>query len=78
MTTLDLLTRGGRGVVVGFDEARGDAASIRRLQDLGFRVGESVEYLRRAPMGDPVVFRVCDYEMCLRRREAALIRVDAA
>ena len=31
--------------------------------------------LRRAPMGDPVVYRVSDYELCLRRQEARLIQV---
>lgn len=75
MTTLDLLPRGSRGTVIGFDEAACDEKSLCRLQDLGFRPGEEVEFVRKAPMGDPVVFRVCDYEMCLRRREARLINV---
>lgn len=78
MTTLDLLQRGGRATVTGFDEQACEAGSLERLKDLGFRLGVDVEFVRKAPMGDPVVFRVCDYEMCLRRRDARLIQVDLA
>ena len=52
------------------------APEARRLRELGFREGEQIEVVRRAPMGDPMVFRVCDYELCLRRRDAGAIRVD--
>lgn len=45
----------------------------RRLNDLGFVPGAVVDVLRRAPLGDPVVYRVCDYEVCLRRDQAALV-----
>jgi ferrous iron transport protein A len=33
--------------------------------------------LRRAPMGDPTIYRVLDTELCIRRREARLIEVVA-
>lgn len=48
---------------------------IRRLRNLGFVPGRIATPLRRAPMGDPVVYRVSDYELCLRRHEARLIQV---
>ena len=32
--------------------------------------------LRRAPLGDPVVYRVADYELCLRRHEARMVHVE--
>ena len=32
--------------------------------------------MRRAPLGDPVVYRVADYELCLRRHEARIVRVE--
>ena len=32
--------------------------------------------MRRAPLGDPVVYRVTDYELCLRRHEARIIQVE--
>ncbi|MBO3725074.1 ferrous iron transport protein A [Actinomyces bowdenii] len=47
----------------------------RRLQDLGIMPGRPIKVLRRAPLGDPTVFLVADYELCLRKRDAALIQV---
>ncbi|MFF8925938.1 ferrous iron transport protein A [Streptomyces longwoodensis] len=46
----------------------------RRLADLGFTPGTLVEVVRRAPLRDPVVYRVKDYEVCLRREQAACVR----
>jgi ferrous iron transport protein A len=31
--------------------------------------------IRRAPLGDPTIYRVQDTELCLRRQEALLIEV---
>ena len=50
---------------------------IKRLRNLGFVPGRIATPLRRAPMGDPVVYRVSDYELCLRRQEARLVEVTA-
>ena len=38
--------------------------------------GRTVTPLRRAPLGDPVVYRVADYELCLRRQEARMVQVE--
>ena len=38
--------------------------------------GRTVTPLRRAPLGDPVVYRVADYELCLRRHEARMVNVE--
>ncbi|WP_225860703.1 MULTISPECIES: FeoA family protein [Streptomyces] len=46
-----------------------------RLRDLGFTPGAVVEVVRRAPLRDPVVYRVKDYEVCLRRAQAACVHV---
>ncbi|RAV32240.1 FeoA family protein [Corynebacterium heidelbergense] len=46
----------------------------RRLTDFGFDEGVEVTMLRRAPLGDPCVYRVRDYDLCLRRREAGAIQ----
>ncbi|MGC4934616.1 FeoA family protein [Gordonia sp. DT30] len=45
----------------------------RRMVSLGFSPGATVTKVRRALLGDPCVYRVADYEMCLRAREAAHI-----
>jgi ferrous iron transport protein A len=53
----------------------GDDAIARRLADLGMRPGMTVECLRRAPLGDPSVFELCGYQLCLRSSESARVRV---
>ena len=57
-----------------------DAASTagRRLLDLGFVPDTRVRVVRRAPLGDPIAFSLRGTQLCLRRVEAALIRVQAA
>lgn len=63
------------GHVVRVVSIAGDDAIARRLADLGVRVGMRVECLRRAPLGDPSVFELCGYQLCLRRTESARVRV---
>ena len=53
----------------------GQDAALTRLGELGFTPGTVVEVVRRAPLRDPVVYRVKDYEICLRRTEARRIGV---
>lgn len=73
-TSVAGLRRGARAVVDGLGEGL-PAASARRLLDLGFVPGAVVEFVRRAPMADPVIVRVADYDIALRREQAAHIRV---
>jgi ferrous iron transport protein A len=47
--------------------------TVRRLHDLGFTPGTVVRVVRRAPLRDPVLYRVKDYDVCLRRAQAAHI-----
>jgi ferrous iron transport protein A len=54
------------------------AATVGRLADLGFTVGTVVQVVRRAPLRDPVIYRVKDYEVCLRRAQAACVQVSGA
>ena len=72
--TLGDLRRGDRARISGYGAA--DPQITRRLFDLGLCVGAEVEVVRVAPMQDPVIFRVADYELALRRREARGILVD--
>ncbi|GAB1640821.1 FeoA family protein [Krasilnikovia sp. MM14-A1259] len=53
----------------------GSAVTARRLMDLGFTTGTEVQVVRRAPLRDPVVYRVKDYEICLRRAQASCVQV---
>lgn len=61
--------------VAGFCE-NADSVVAQRLHDLGFREGATVECIRRAPLGSPLMFRVCDTDICLRKQQAALIKVS--
>jgi Fe2+ transport system protein FeoA len=47
------------------------------LAHLGFLPGASVEVLRRAPAGDPTVYRIDGVEVALRRETARLITVES-
>ena len=72
-TTLDQVPIGDSVRVVSVS---GDDPIARRLGDLGIRAGVEVECLRRAPLGDPSVFELCGYQLCLRRTESARVRVQ--
>jgi len=73
--TLAHLQRGQRARVVGYGEGIEDSAA-RRLFDLGLSPGIEVEMVRRAPLRDPVIYRVGDYEIALRREQSTAIHVD--
>ena len=68
------LPPGGRATVVG-TLPQAPPAVASRLAHLGFRSTAHVDVIRRAPLGDPTIYRVQDTELCLRRREAQLIEV---
>lgn len=76
-TTMADLGDGCSGRIKGFT-AGVPAATARRLFDLGFTPGARVECLRHAPMRDPVIYRVADYEIALRRAQAGSIAVEPA
>lgn len=68
------LSRGQRGVIAGFADQT-DMAVSRRLFDLGFAEGAQVELVRRAPLRDPLMFRIGSAQMLLRTEEANRILV---
>jgi ferrous iron transport protein A len=68
------LSPGERATIVGVAPTASSVVA-GRLRQLGFRPAANVEVVRRAPLGDPTIYRVQDTELCLRRREARLIEV---
>lgn len=68
------LTPGKRATVVG-TVAQANPVIANRLRQLGFRAKARVDVIRRAPLGDPTIYRVHDTELCLRNREARLIEI---
>jgi ferrous iron transport protein A len=69
---LSQLLLGRRAIVARVDPHQ---AVARRLLDLGFIPGSEVRAVRRAPLGDPVVYEVRGTQLCLRGGEAGHIWV---
>ena len=76
VVVLAQLPRGRRATILG-TVPQATSAVANRLRQLGFRAMAQVDVIRRAPLGDPTIYRVQDTELCLRRREARLIVVVA-
>lgn len=74
--TLAHLARGQRARVTGYRDDVA-ASTARRLFDLGLVPGVEVTMIRRAPLGDPAVFRVGECEIALRNAQARCIQVEA-
>jgi len=74
--SLSDLRLGTSARVIALQEDTADDPIAKRLSNLGFVPGRIVTPLRRAPLGDPVVYRVADYELCLRRHEAHMVHVE--
>ena len=70
------LSPGTSGRITGLADDGVGGVLVKRLRNLGFVPGRIATPLRRAPMGDPVVYRVADYELCLRRHEARMVYVE--
>ncbi len=49
-----------------------------RLLDFGFRCGERVTMIRRAPLADPIQFELRGAYISLRKAEASLIEAEKA
>ena len=74
--SLSDLRLGTSARVIALQEDTAEDPISQRLSNLGFVPGRTVTPLRRAPLGDPVVYRVADYELCLRRHEARMVHVE--
>lgn len=58
------------------ERLEGPPADRARLIDLGFTPGEEIVVTNSSPFGDPLVVRVRDALLALRRREASWIWVE--
>lgn len=70
--SLNYLGVGCSGCVVSVG---GDTELRRRLLEMGFCNGAKVEVLRRAPLGDPIEFRLRGYCLSLRDEQAQYVQV---
>ena len=71
---LSELNTGEQGVIV---KVQGHGGFRKRIVEMGFVKGKTVDVLLNAPLQDPVKYKVMGYEVSLRRQEAEMIEVVA-
>jgi ferrous iron transport protein A len=69
---LNQLGIGCRGSVIAVG---GDVDLRRRLLEMGFTCGADVQVVRRAPLGDPIEFRLRGYCLSLREEQAQHVMI---
>ena len=69
---LSELKTGERGVIV---KVLGHGGFRKRIIEMGFVKGQTVEVLLNAPLQDPVKYKIMGYEVSLRHQEADMIEV---
>ena len=69
---LSELKTGEKGVIV---KVLGHGGFRKRIVEMGFIKGKTVEVLLNAPLKDPIKYSVLGYEISLRRQEADMIEV---
>lgn len=69
---LSELKTGEKGVIV---KVLGHGGFRKRIVEMGFIKGKTVEVLLNAPLRDPIKYKVMGYEISLRRQEAGMIEV---
>lgn len=69
---LNCLGIGCEGQVVSVG---GDPEMRRRLLEMGFCNGAKVQMVRRAPLGDPIEFRLRGYHLSLREEQARHVQI---
>ena len=72
---LSELNTGEKAVIV---KVSGHGGFRKRLIEMGFIKGKTVEVLLNAPLQDPVKYKVMGYEVSLRHQEAEMIEVVTA
>lgn len=75
--SLSRLGIGRCGYVVSI-EPNADRDLKRRLLEMGFCNGVSVECVRRAPLGDPIEFKLRGYNLSLRGDQARYVKIVTA
>jgi ferrous iron transport protein B len=72
MTTLYDLNEGEEGIIL---KIKGRGRFRQRLSEMGFVVGRKITVIKKAPLKDPVEYKIMDYHLSLRNSEAQLIEV---
>ncbi|HPX66028.1 MAG TPA: ferrous iron transport protein A, partial [Anaerolineaceae bacterium] len=57
-------------------KVHGEGNLRQRILDMGILRGSELEMIKRAPLGDPIEFKVKGYDLSLRQSEASLVEVE--
>ena len=69
---LSELKTGEKGVIV---KVLGHGGFRKRIVEMGFIKGKTVEVILNAPLKDPIKYKILGYEISLRRQEADMIEI---
>ena len=64
------------GSTVKVVKLHGEGAVKRRIMDMGITRGTQVYVRKVAPLGDPIEVTVRNYELSIRKADAAMIEVE--
>ena len=70
---LSSLALGASAKVKGFPKS---GSTFLRLREMGLLPGTMVTFVRAAPLGDPLEFKLRGYHLTLRREEAEQITIE--
>jgi ferrous iron transport protein B len=73
MTTLYDLAEGEEGIIL---KIKGRGQFRQRLSEMGFVVGGKVLVIKKAPLRDPIEYKIMGYHISLRNTEAQLIEIE--
>ncbi|MHC1754722.1 MAG: ferrous iron transport protein A [Methanosarcina sp.] len=71
--SLNMLEIGQRARVI---QVKGRGSSRKRLLDMGMVPGTVLSVTKKAPLGDPVDFKLKGYNLSLRKQEAEMVIVE--
>lgn len=70
--TLSELNTGEKGIIKSFND---DFLSLK-LMEMGCTPGSKVEVIRSAPFNGPIMLKLWNYTLCLRKEEAEKIMIE--
>lgn len=73
MPTLNQLSMGDQAVVSRID---GTDAIAMRLMEMGLFEGETIRFIGKAPLGDPLEYEVCGCKVSLRAAETLRVHIN--
>lgn len=63
------------GTSVKVVKIHGEGAIKRRIMDMGITKNAEIYIRKAAPLGDPIEITVRDYELSIRKSDAAMIEI---